>query len=70
MILVYCPLKKMGLKSGGGIIGLLPTKKAVGQVRRCGKSLCTLSKRKFALKQKDIHLRGGSNGLLEVHLKK
>ena len=57
--------RKLSLRSGGGITGLLPTKEAVDRVRRCGKSL----RRKFELKQKDTHLRGGSGGLLKVHLK-
>ena len=69
MVLVCCPLQKK-VESGGDIIGLLPTKEDVGQVRKCGKSLRRLNKRKFELKQKDIHQKGGSGGLLEVHVKK
>ena len=30
----------------------------------------SLNRRKFELKQKDIHLRGESGGQLKVHLKK
>ena len=33
-----------------------PTKQIVGRVRRCGKSLRRLNRRKSELKQKDIHL--------------
>ena len=40
------------------VIGLLPTKEAVSRVRKCGKSLRRLNRRKFELKQKDIHQRG------------
>ena len=69
MVLV-CRLlqKKLSLKSRGGIIGFLPTKEAVDRVRKCGKSLRRLYRRKYELQQKDIHLRGGRGGLLEVHL--
>ena len=61
---------KLSLRFGGSIIGLLPTKEDVGRVRKCGKSLRRLNRRKFELKYKHIHLRGESGGLLEVHLKK
>ena len=38
------------------LLDFLPTKEAVGSVSRFGKSFCKLSRRKFELKQKDIHL--------------
>ena len=44
--------RKLSLRSGGSIIGLLPTKEAVGRVRKCGKNLRRLSRRKFELKRK------------------
>ena len=61
------PSKECCLSSGGRVIRLLPTKEVVGLVRKCGKRLRELN-RKFELKQKDISLRGGSDGLLKVHL--
>ena len=65
------PFKRnLSLRSGSGIIGLLPTKEPVGRIRKCGESLHWLNRRKSELKQKDIHLKGGSGGLLKVHLKK
>ena len=52
------------------LLNFLRTKEAVGRVRRCGKSLRRLNRRKIKLKQEDIHLRGRTGDLLEVHLKK
>ena len=51
-------------------LDFLPTKEAFDQVRRFCKSLRRINRRKFELKQKNIHLRGGSGCLLDVHLKK
>ena len=47
---------KNKIESVGGIIGLFVDKVSCGLVRRCGKNVCRLNRRKFELKQKDIHL--------------
>ena len=45
--------KKLSLRFRGGIIGLVPTKKDVDQVRKYGKRFRRLNRRKFELKWKD-----------------